>query len=163
MPSSSSSYTNHTIHSSAIAAAATSATTSLSNQRISSEAVCTPIGECEFCPPKWRVMIEKEEQTIKDEYESCIEYGRRIQFECTVLFQGKWCLGAGYLLWNRSVFALRLGIGDIVDCAFVGWGKGSRITTCWNMQMAVHFILFLNHYHDLPCNFSIQPTIRWKR
>ena len=88
MPSSPS-YTNHTIHSSAIATAATSATTSLSNQRISSEAVCIPIGECEFCPPKWRVMIEKEEQTIKDEYESCIEYGRRIQFECTVLFQGK--------------------------------------------------------------------------
>jgi hypothetical protein len=97
---SSSSYANSAIHSSAVAATSSLSSPSSSfamsssspppqNQQMS-EAVCTPIGECEVCPFKWKVMIEKEEQNIKGEYESCIEFGRRIQFECTVLLQGKW-------------------------------------------------------------------------
>ncbi|KAL3756536.1 hypothetical protein ACHAWU_009930 [Discostella pseudostelligera] len=90
---SSSSYTNpnRDNHAAAATSSLAMSSTSLStppqpNQRIS-ETVCTPIGECEQCPSKWNVLIEKEESTIKGEYESCYEYGRRIQFECTVLFQ----------------------------------------------------------------------------
>lgn len=86
--SSSSSSSYATTHFSEPAAAAAIAAASSSSQ-ILSDAVCTPIGECEVCPSKWQVTMEKEEQNIKGEYESCIEYGRRIPFECTVLFQGK--------------------------------------------------------------------------
>lgn len=103
---SSSSYTNpnRDNHAAAATSSLAMSSTSLStppqpNQRIS-ETVCTPIGECEQCPSKWNVLIEKEESTIKGEYESCYEYGRRIQFECTVLFQGKciiYCVGGGRL------------------------------------------------------------------
>ena len=96
---SASSDANTAIHSAAVAATSSSSSSSSSfamsssspppqNQQIS-EVVCTPIGECEVCPSKWKVMIEKEEQNINGEYESCIEYGRRIQFECTMLVQGK--------------------------------------------------------------------------
>jgi hypothetical protein len=91
----SSSYTNpnRDIHAAAATSSLAISSTSLStppqpNQRIS-ETVCTPIGECELCPSKWKVLIEKEEPTLKGEYESCFDYGRRIQFECTVLFQGE--------------------------------------------------------------------------
>lgn len=89
MPSSaSSSYA--TTHSLAVEpAAAAAAVAELPPSQILSDAVCTPIGECEMCPSKWQVMMEKEEQTIKGEYESCIEFGRRMPFECTFLFQGK--------------------------------------------------------------------------
>jgi len=49
--------------------------------------VCTPVGECELCPHNYKVLIEKEDEKIKGEYDSCVKYGRRMQFECTVLFQ----------------------------------------------------------------------------
>lgn len=89
-----SSSSNLSIH--AITAAASSATKESSfspslaqHNQIVSDEICTPIGECELCPSKWKVLIEKEEPKMKGEYESCFEYGRRIQFECTVLFQGE--------------------------------------------------------------------------
>lgn len=49
--------------------------------------VCSPLAECELCPHNWKVLIEKEDERIKGEYESCVKYGRRRQFECTILFQ----------------------------------------------------------------------------
>lgn len=49
--------------------------------------VCTPIGECEVCPHNYKILIEKEDEKIKGEFDSCEKYGRRMQFECTVLFQ----------------------------------------------------------------------------
>ena len=54
---------------------------------------CTPSSECELCPYNYKVLIEKEDEKIKGEYDSCLKYGRRKQFECTVLFQGKKVLG----------------------------------------------------------------------
>jgi len=49
--------------------------------------VCAPLAECELCPHNWKVLVEKEDERIKGEYESCVTYGRRRQFECTVIFQ----------------------------------------------------------------------------
>ncbi|KAL9184403.1 hypothetical protein ACHAXT_002489 [Thalassiosira profunda] len=49
--------------------------------------LCTPTDECELCPYNWKVLNEREEERIKGEYESCEKFGRRRQFECTVLFQ----------------------------------------------------------------------------
>ncbi len=91
-PSSPSYANNNVVHSAAVAATSSSSSLSAASFAMSpsSPPLCTPIGECEVCPPKWKVMIEKEEQNIKGEYESCIEFGRRMQFECTVLLQGKW-------------------------------------------------------------------------
>lgn len=51
--------------------------------------VFTPSGECELCPWNWRVAIERDDEKIKGEYESCVKYGRRRQFECTVLYQSE--------------------------------------------------------------------------
>ncbi|KAL3808879.1 hypothetical protein ACHAXA_010934 [Cyclostephanos tholiformis] len=47
--------------------------------------LCSPVEECELCHRSWRVMIEKEDEKISGEYESCATYGRRRKFECTVL------------------------------------------------------------------------------
>lgn len=49
--------------------------------------VFTPSGECELCPRNWRVAIERDDEKIKGEFESCVKYGRRRQFECMVLYQ----------------------------------------------------------------------------
>eukprot|EP00986_Skeletonema_menzelii_P013497 scaffold7923_cov154-Skeletonema_menzelii.AAC.4 len=36
-------------------------------------------------------MLEKDDEKVKGEFESCTKYGRRQEFECTVLFQvGLW-------------------------------------------------------------------------
>ena len=72
----------------------TSSTTSSSTSSKSKEvSPCTPSSECELCPYNYKVLIEKEDEKIKGEYDSCLKYGRRKQFECTVLFQGKNVLG----------------------------------------------------------------------
>ncbi len=68
------------------AAATTSLTKQASNKN---NELCTPIEECELCPHKWKQFLEKDDEKIEGEYESCTRYGRRQQFECTVLFQGK--------------------------------------------------------------------------
>ena len=62
---------------------------SASDQHQRGEELCTPVGECELCHHNWRVMMEKEDEKINGEYESCVTYGRRRKFECTVLFQGE--------------------------------------------------------------------------
>lgn len=49
--------------------------------------VYTPMGDCEACPRNWRVAIERDDETVKGEHESCAQYGRRRQFEYTVVFQ----------------------------------------------------------------------------
>lgn len=54
-----------------------------------SAATCTPMAECELCPHNYKVLIEKEDEKMKGEYDSCAKYGRRRQFECTVLFREK--------------------------------------------------------------------------
>jgi hypothetical protein len=51
--------------------------------------LCVPVEECELCHRSWRVNIEKEDERISGEYESCMSYGRRRRFECTVLSQGE--------------------------------------------------------------------------
>eukprot|EP00577_Skeletonema_sp_RCC1716_P025395 CAMPEP_0113438152 /NCGR_PEP_ID=MMETSP0013_2-20120614/37800_1 /TAXON_ID=2843 ORGANISM="Skeletonema costatum, Strain 1716" /NCGR_SAMPLE_ID=MMETSP0013_2 /ASSEMBLY_ACC=CAM_ASM_000158 /LENGTH=173 /DNA_ID=CAMNT_0000328861 /DNA_START=183 /DNA_END=707 /DNA_ORIENTATION=- /assembly_acc=CAM_ASM_000158 len=43
--------------------------------------------ECELCPLKWKQLLDKDDEKIKGEFESCTKYGRRQEFECTVLFQ----------------------------------------------------------------------------
>jgi hypothetical protein len=53
--------------------------------------LCTPMDECELCPHKWKQLLEKDDEKIKGEFESCVKYGRRQQFECTLLFQGESC------------------------------------------------------------------------
>ena len=55
----------------------------------SGELICTPMEECELCPTKWKQMLEKDDEKVKGEFESCTKYGRRQEFECTVLFQGE--------------------------------------------------------------------------
>ena len=54
--------------------------------------LCTPMAECELCPRNWRVSNERDEEKIKGEFSTCEKYGRRRQFECTVLFQGKFII-----------------------------------------------------------------------
>ena len=71
---------------SAASAAATSPTKQAANKN---NELCTPIEECELCPHKWKQFLEKDDEKIEGEYESCTKYGRRQQFECTVLFQGE--------------------------------------------------------------------------
>ena len=56
------------------------------------ELICTPMEECEVCPHKWKQMLEKDDEKVKGEFESCTKYGRRQEFECTVLFQGELCV-----------------------------------------------------------------------
>mmetsp|Transcript_13526 Transcript_13526/g.27471 ORF Transcript_13526/g.27471 Transcript_13526/m.27471 type:complete len:284 (+) Transcript_13526:117-968(+) len=51
------------------------------------ELICTPMEECELCPLKWKQLLDKDDEKIKGEFESCTKYGRRQEFECTVLFQ----------------------------------------------------------------------------
>lgn len=60
-----------------------------SDQHQQGEDLCTPVGECEVCHHNWKVMMEKEDEKIKGEYEGCVTYGRRRKFECTMLFQGE--------------------------------------------------------------------------
>ena len=55
----------------------------------SGELICTPMEECELCPTKWKQMLEKDDEKVKGEFESCTKYGRRQEFECTVLLQGE--------------------------------------------------------------------------
>ncbi len=63
---------------------------------ITSKEQCSPMGECELCPRHWKSLLEKEQDeegfTIASEngeYGSCTKYGRRQQFECTVLVHGE--------------------------------------------------------------------------
>lgn len=70
-------------------AAAASAATSTKQVPNKNNELCTPIEECELCPHKWKQFLEKDDEKIEGEYESCTKYGRRQQFECTVLFQGE--------------------------------------------------------------------------
>jgi hypothetical protein len=60
--------------------------------------LCSPVEECELCHRSWRVMIEKEDEKISGEYESCATYGRRRKFECTVLSRGErpWSVDRGF-------------------------------------------------------------------
>ena len=51
--------------------------------------LCTPMEECELCPHKWKQLLDKDDEKIEGEFESCVKYGRRQQFKCTVLFQGE--------------------------------------------------------------------------
>ena len=53
------------------------------------ELICAPVEDCELCPHKWKQSLEMVEEKIKGELESCVKYGRRQRFECTVLFQGE--------------------------------------------------------------------------
>ncbi|KAL7553634.1 hypothetical protein ACHAWF_016939 [Thalassiosira exigua] len=48
---------------------------------------CSPVSECEMCPHNWKVLIEKEDEKIKGELESCTMHGRRRKFECSILFK----------------------------------------------------------------------------
>ena len=73
----------------AVASATAAATKQASNK---DNELCTPIEECELCPHKWKQFLEKDDEKIEGEYESCTRYGRRQQFECTVLFQGEFLL-----------------------------------------------------------------------
>ena len=66
-----------------------SAAASRAQQRSATETVCSPVGECSVCPHNWRVMIEKEDENIEGEWESCKRYGRRIKRQCNVLFLGE--------------------------------------------------------------------------
>jgi len=79
---------NHSIKNTTIKTNSTSTTTSTSSKS-KEVSPCTPSSECELCPYNYKVLIEKEDEKIKGEYDSCLKYGRRKQFECTVLFQGK--------------------------------------------------------------------------
>lgn len=78
-----------------IVANGTAATTT---QKANNE-LCTPMAECEMCPHNWKVLIEKEDEAIKGEYDSCLKYGRRRQFECTTLFQGEFIV----IGWEKMV------------------------------------------------------------
>ena len=62
---------------------------SRAQQRAATETVCSQVGECSVCPHNWRVMIEKEEENVEGEWESCKRYGRRIKRQCNVLFRGE--------------------------------------------------------------------------
>lgn len=53
------------------------------------EEVCTPINECEICTASYKVNIEKDDESIKGEYEACIHYGRRQKYDCTTIFHKK--------------------------------------------------------------------------
>eukprot|EP00580_Thalassiosira_gravida_P017172 CAMPEP_0201659176 /NCGR_PEP_ID=MMETSP0494-20130426/2023_1 /ASSEMBLY_ACC=CAM_ASM_000839 /TAXON_ID=420259 /ORGANISM="Thalassiosira gravida, Strain GMp14c1" /LENGTH=272 /DNA_ID=CAMNT_0048136573 /DNA_START=71 /DNA_END=889 /DNA_ORIENTATION=+ len=64
-----------------------SSSTNNNNNNGTNNMVFTPMGECELCPHNWRMSIERDDEKIKGEYESCVKYGRRRQFECTVLYQ----------------------------------------------------------------------------
>jgi len=71
--------------------ASTTTVTQLPSNNNKHNELCTPMEECELCPHKWKQFLEKDEEKIKGEFESCLKYGRRQQFECTVLFQGELC------------------------------------------------------------------------
>lgn len=86
---------------SAASAAAAAATSSNKNNEL-----CTPIEECELCPHKWNQFLEKDDEKIEGEYESCTKYGRRQQFECTVLFQGEYYIIC-YSVFIKSLFSSR--------------------------------------------------------
>jgi hypothetical protein len=73
----------------AVASATAAATKQASNK---DNELCTPVEECELCPQKWKQFLEKDDEKIEGEYESCTRHGRRQQFECTVLFQGEFLL-----------------------------------------------------------------------
>ena len=85
-------------------ASAVSATSSSTKQAANNKnnELCTPIEECELCPHKWKQLLEKDDEKIEGEYESCTKYGRRQQFECTVLFQGEFLLFTGF--YQNSLF-----------------------------------------------------------
>mmetsp|Transcript_19583 Transcript_19583/g.32086 ORF Transcript_19583/g.32086 Transcript_19583/m.32086 type:complete len:263 (-) Transcript_19583:249-1037(-) len=70
---------NETLSSSAVSVTETTSS--------NGELICTPMEECEVCPHKWKQMLEKDDEKVKGEFESCTKYGRRQEFECTVLFQ----------------------------------------------------------------------------
>lgn len=88
--------------------------------------VCTPIAECELCPHKWKVLIEKEEEKIKGEYDSCLKYGRRRQFECTVLFPE-----------NESSRKIARSSSEYRECRFTETDEQFRLL---RMQMICLFV-----------------------
>jgi len=51
-------------------------------------------------------MLEKEDEKIKGEYESCVPHGRRRKFECTSIFQGEYILREG----GGRIFAVILAV-----------------------------------------------------
>ena len=53
------------------------------------ELICTPMEECELCPLKWKQFLDKDDEKITGEFESCTKYERRQKFECTMLFHGE--------------------------------------------------------------------------
>ena len=75
---------NETLSSSAVSVTETTSS--------NGELICTPMEECEVCPHKWKQMLEKDDEKVKGEFESCTKYGRRQEFECTVLLQGELCV-----------------------------------------------------------------------
>lgn len=48
--------------------------------------VCTPSAECELCPHGWRVSVERDDETIKGEFEACEKYERRQKHDCTLFY-----------------------------------------------------------------------------
>ena len=80
---------NHSTKNTTIKTNSTSSTSTSTSSKSQEVSPCTPSSECELCPYNYKVLIEKEDEKIKGEYDSCLKYGRRKQFECTVLFQGK--------------------------------------------------------------------------
>jgi len=84
---------NHSIKNATTKTNSTSSTTTTTISKSKEVSPCTPSSECELCPYNYKVLIEKEDEKIKGEYDSCLLYGRRKQFECTVLFQGKKVFG----------------------------------------------------------------------
>ena len=66
--------------------------------KMASKEQCTSMSECELCPRHWKSLWEKEQDeeggvaaavAANGEYGSCVDYGRRQQFECTVLIYGE--------------------------------------------------------------------------
>ena len=64
-------------------------TSSISQTTKNGELICSPTEECELCPLKWEQLLDQDEENIMGEFESCAKWGRRQQFECTVMTQGE--------------------------------------------------------------------------
>lgn len=69
------------------------------NSNNNGELICSPMEECEVCPLKWKQFLDKDDEKIKGEFESCTKYERRQKFECTMLFHGEFCV---FLLSRRK-------------------------------------------------------------
>ena len=97
----------------AAAASAIAATSSTTKQAANkNNELCTPIEECELCPHKWKQLLEKDDEKIEGEYESCTKYGRRQQFECTVLFQGELSIIQRFFIKSLFFFVKKVDISQ---------------------------------------------------